>query len=84
MTRDEALKAISAAFGDVETWAAAGYWVVHVETQPKREITLMRRFVDMNILGGAMKPEALTKHIVSIGDGGWAVGADGVRQLVLT
>lgn len=84
MTRDDALGAISAAFGDAKTWATVGTWVVHVETDPKREIALMERFVETNILRGAMTPEALTKHIGSIGASGWAVRADGVHQLILT
>lgn len=84
MTRDEALGAISAAFDYAETWATVGTWVVHVETNPKREIALMGRFVETNILQSGMTPEALTKHIASIGPSGWAVRTDGVNQLILT
>ncbi|TAK99357.1 MAG: hypothetical protein EPO09_01260 [Aquabacterium sp.] len=83
MTKDEALAAISAAFGGAEAWAVVGNWVVFVETKPKREVALMGRFVETNILGDAMTPSDLTRHIQSIALESWAVRSDGVHQLIL-
>lgn len=83
MTRDEVLAAISAAFDDAETWAVVGNWVVTIETKPKREIALMGRFVEQNILGGAMSPLELTVHLRSIAPADWAIRGDGVHQLIL-
>lgn len=43
----------------------------------------MGRFVETNILGDAMTPSDLTRHIQSIALESWAVRSDGVHQLIL-
>jgi hypothetical protein len=83
MTRDECLRAVSAAFKDVYTWAVVSSWHIKVETKPPRELVLSQRFVETAVLGCGMTPAMLTQHIVDLPESEWATNADGSKLIVL-
>lgn len=83
MTRDECLGAVSSAFGGVRAWAGIGFWNIHLDSTPPREVVLMSRFVEANVSGSGMTPDALTSHLKGISAAEWATTAQGGLLLVL-
>lgn len=77
MTRDECLLAISNAFDGSQVWAVVGFWNIHIETEPKRELVLSNWFVSQNIDKDGVVPEELTEIIKGIRDEDWFVGKNG-------
>lgn len=78
MTRDECLKAISAAFDGVYVWMIPGFWNIHISTEPKREIMLSDTFTRNNIDQEGISPDKLTNMIKSLDVGDWIETDDGV------
>lgn len=83
MTKDDCLGAISGAYGGVPTWVSPGYWNIHVESKPPREIVLTSRFVEANVTGSGMTPDQLTGHLKKIPDTQWGTTPQGGLFLVL-
>lgn len=81
MTREECLMAISEAFNGVQVWAVVGFWNVHIETEPKKEIILSNWFVSQNIDKDGILPEELTEIIRGIREEDWFVGKDGSQLM---
>lgn len=83
MTKDECLGAVSCAFGGVTAWAVTGFWNIHLDSKPPREIVLMSRFVEANVTGSGMSPDTLTNHLKRIPESEWGTTAQGGLFLVL-
>lgn len=77
MTRDECICAISDVFGGVYTWAVEGFWNIHIETVPKRQLILSDWFVRRNIKREGLTTEEFKEILKSIKDDEWAKEKDG-------
>lgn len=84
MTRDECLKSVGAAFGEVNVEATSGLWCLRVKTDPECEVVLMPSFVNAHIDVDGMTPNELTERIKDAPEGHWSRVGGAIRSLVLS